>query len=54
MEPILLTIVTLFIAYRCIIHSLDNFQEGNKMGGIAIICIIPFLICCSICFQIMK
>ncbi|UOQ49560.1 hypothetical protein MUN88_05610 [Gracilibacillus caseinilyticus] len=54
MEPILLTLVTLFIVYRCIIYSLENFQEGNKTGGIAIMFIIPFVICFSIFFQIMK
>ncbi|MFD2658300.1 hypothetical protein [Gracilibacillus thailandensis] len=36
--------LTLFISYRTIVHSIQTYQEGNKVGAIAVGIMVPIII----------
>ncbi len=48
-----LTIVALYIIIYCINYSLMVFKDGNRLGGIAIICLVPFIMVGPVLFYIM-
>lgn len=46
--------ILLFTLYRMVVHSIETFHEGNKLGGGAIVALIPVVIGCAILFQMYK
>ncbi|WP_162880648.1 hypothetical protein [Paraliobacillus sediminis] len=48
-----LTIVAIYIVLYCINYSRIVIKDGNKLGGFAIICLIPFIIAGPILHYIM-
>ncbi|GGM43171.1 hypothetical protein GCM10011351_31400 [Paraliobacillus quinghaiensis] len=48
----ILTVVAIYITIYCINYGRIVIKDGNKMGGIAIFCLIPFVIGSPIFFYI--
>lgn len=48
-----LTIVAIFIVIYCINYSRMVMRDGNKLGGIAILCLVPLIIAGPILLYLM-
>ena len=49
----ILTIVAIYITFYCISYGRMVIKDGNKMGGVAIFCLIPFVMASPIFFYVM-
>lgn len=50
---IILTLVSIYIIGYCITYGRMVIKDGNKLGGIAIFCFVPFIIAAPIFFYMM-
>ncbi|SES15067.1 hypothetical protein SAMN04487944_12065 [Gracilibacillus ureilyticus] len=54
MKIVLFVLLSIFVIYRSVIHSMQTFHAGNKMGGIAILSVIPPVIIVTICILMFR
>ncbi|WP_156809468.1 hypothetical protein [Gracilibacillus halophilus] len=54
MQTFLVYLLCLFVVYRCIVHSRQTFQDGNRWGGTAILTLAPVIIAITIFYQLLR
>lgn len=54
MHLLIFVVVTLYISFYCFSYGKYIFKNNNRLGGIAVIALIPIILLSSITFYIMR